>query len=56
MDESVEALLQGTPHQLDQMCDWLREDVPFALVEELEVTPVAPPFPRFDRFERLPTL
>jgi acylphosphatase len=56
MDESVEALLQGTPHQLDQMCDWLREDVPFALVNELEVTPVAPPFPRFDRFERLPTL
>jgi acylphosphatase len=56
MDESVEALLQGTPHQLDRMCDWLREDVPFALVEVLEVTPIAPPFPRFDRFERLPTL
>lgn len=56
MDESVEALLQGTPHQLDQMCDWLRDGAPYALVDGLDVTPVPPPFPRYDRFERLPTL
>jgi acylphosphatase len=56
MDDSVEALLQGSAAQLDAMCAWLREDVPWALVEALDVTEVAAPFPRHDRFERLPTL
>lgn len=56
MDESVEALLQGSPEQLADMCSWLREGMPAALVDELAVTQVPPPFPRFDRFERLPTL
>ena len=56
MDDSVEALLQGSPAQLDSMCAWLRDDVPYALVEDLEVTEVPPPFARHDRFERLPTL
>jgi acylphosphatase len=56
MDESVEALLQGSPRQLARMCDCLREGVPYALVESLEVTSVAPPFARFDRFVRRPTL
>jgi acylphosphatase len=56
MDESVEAMLQGSPQKLADMCDWLREGVPAAMVDELEVTPVPPPFQRFDRFDRLPDL
>src|SRR6185369_14383891 len=32
MDDSVEALLQGTPEQLARMCEWMREDMPAALV------------------------
>ena len=56
MDDSVEALLQGSAAQLDAMCAWLREDVPYALVEDLAVTEVRPPFARHDRFERLPTV
>lgn len=56
MDESVEAMLQGSPEQLADMCDWLRDGMPAALVDELDVTEVQPPFPRFDHFDRLPTL
>ncbi|WP_332776202.1 acylphosphatase [Polaromonas sp.] len=56
MDESVEAMLQGSPEQLADMCDWLRDGMPAALVDELDVTQVQPPFPRFDHFDRLPTL
>jgi len=56
MDGSVEAMLQGSPAQLDAMCEWLRDGNPVALVDELELTELAPPFARFDGFERLPTL
>jgi acylphosphatase len=56
MDDSVEAVLQGGVAQLDDMCGWLREGMPAALIESLEVTGLAPPFPRYDGFERLPTL
>ena len=56
MDGSVEVLLQGSPQQLADMCTWLRDGMTWALVDELEATPVQPPIPRFDRFERLPTL
>jgi acylphosphatase len=56
MDDSVEAMLQGTPRQLSHMCDWMRNDMPAALVEEMDVTQVPPPFPRFDRFEQRPTV
>ena len=56
MDDSVEVMLQGAPERLASMCDWLRDGMPAALVDDLEVTPVPPPFARFDRFERLPTL
>ncbi len=56
MDESVEVMLQGSPEQLADMRDWLRDGMPAALVEDLEVTQVPPPFPRFDAFDRLPTL
>ena len=55
MDESVEALLQGTREQLDEMCEWMRDGMPAALVERLDITPVAPPFVRHSAFERLPT-
>ena len=56
MDDSVEAMLQGTPRQLAQMCEWMREDIPAALVEDMDVVEVPPPFPRFDRFEQRPTV
>ncbi|RQS63636.1 acylphosphatase [Burkholderia sp. Bp8963] len=56
MDGSVEAMLQGSPAQLVDMCDWMRDGMSAALVEKLEMTEVAPPFARFDAFERLPTL
>lgn len=56
MDDSVEAMLQGTPRQLTQMCDWMRDDMPAALVDHMDITDVPPPFPRFDRFEQEPTV
>jgi acylphosphatase len=56
MDGSVEVMLQGAPGQLADMCAWLSEGMPAALVDELEVTEVPPPFARFDEFDRLPTL
>ena len=56
MDGSVEAMLQGSPEQLAEMCAWLSEGMSAALVDALEVTEVQPPFARFDNFERLPTL
>ena len=56
MDGSVEAMLQGSPAQLADLCGWLREGMPAALVDDLEVTRLQAPFPRFDSFDRLPTL
>lgn len=56
MDESVEVMLQGSPEQLADMCSWLRDGMPAALVDKLEVTQLPPPFPCFDIFDRLPTL
>ena len=56
MDESVEAMLQGSPAQLAVMCNWLRDGMSAALVEGLRITEMPPPFPRFDAFVRLPTL
>jgi acylphosphatase len=56
MDDSVEAMLQGTPRQLAQMCEWMRDGVPAALVEDMEVTEVPPPFPRSERFKQRPTV
>lgn len=55
MDDSVEAMLQGTPEQLERMCDWMNSDMPAALVEAMEVTEIPPPYPRFDRFDQRPT-
>ena len=60
MDDSVEAMLQGSPEQLARMCSWLRDVMPAARVDELEVTPVplplSLPLRHFDDFVRLPTL
>ncbi|XUW91454.1 acylphosphatase [Burkholderia sp. M6-3] len=56
MDGSVEAMLQGSPEQLADMCAWLCEGMSAALVDELEATEVQPPFASFDDFEHLPTL
>ncbi|HEX6362729.1 MAG TPA: acylphosphatase [Albitalea sp.] len=56
MDDSVEAMLQGTPAQLARMCDWMRNEMPAALVEEMDISDVPPPFPRFDAFEQRPTV
>jgi acylphosphatase len=56
MDDSVEAMLQGTPRQLTQMCDWMRDDMPAALVEQMDITEVPPPFPSFDRFDQQATV
>jgi acylphosphatase len=55
MDDSVEALLQGPVAQVARMCDWMRDEMPAALVEKMDVSEVPPPFPRFDRFEQRPT-
>jgi acylphosphatase len=56
MDGSVEVILQGSAEQLADMCAWLSEGMPAALVDELDVVELQPPFARFDQFERLPTL
>jgi acylphosphatase len=55
-DDSVEALLQGTLAQVIRMCEWMRDDMPAALVEEIEVLEVPLPLPAFDRFEQQPTV
>ena len=55
MDDSVEAMLQGTPEQVERMCDWMNNDMPAALVEAMEVTDMPPPYPRFAHFEQRPT-
>jgi acylphosphatase len=56
MDGAVEAMVQGSPEQLADMCARLSEGMSAALVDGLEVTEVSPPFARFEHFERLPTL
>ena len=56
MDGSVEAMVQGSPKQLADVCAWLSEGMSAALVDGREVTEVAPPLARFEHFERLPTL
>jgi acylphosphatase len=55
-DGSVEALLQGSPQQLAQMCDWLRHGVPGARVDALEQSEVQPPPALSNGFDILPTV
>jgi acylphosphatase len=56
LDESVEVMLQGSPQQLADMCSWLRDGIPDAVVDALEITQAQRASPRFDHFDRLPTL
>jgi acylphosphatase len=42
MDGSVEVWVQGSPKQLVDMCSWLREGMPAALVDEFELTELPP--------------
>ena len=55
MDGSVEAILQGTPEDVDALCLWLRDGDTPGLVDRVDIEPIEPPFPRCDRFERMPT-
>ena len=50
-DGSVEALVQGTPDQVDLMLEWLRQGPPGARVEEI-VSKVEFIDRRYDRFEQ----
>ena len=54
-DGSVEALLQGSPRQVAQMCEWLRHGVPGARVDALEQAAVPAPSPPLEGFDVLPT-
>ena len=54
-DGSVEALLQGSPAQVAQMCEWLRYGVPGARVDALEQSEVQPPPARMEGFGILST-
>lgn len=54
-DGSVEALLQGTPQQLAQMCNWLRHGVPGARVDAIDQSEVQPPPALAGGFDILPT-
>ena len=56
VDGSVDVMLQGSPEQLADMCNWLRDGISTAVDDKLEVTQVPPPSPGFERFDRLPTL
>ena len=55
-DGSVEVMVQGSPEQLAEMCAWLRNGVPSAVVDTLEVNALRSPVDRLDQFERLPTM
>jgi acylphosphatase len=55
IDDSVEAMLQGTPQRVARMCERMRDGVPAARVDDMQVTELPPPFQRFDRFEKRPT-
>lgn len=55
LDGSVEALLQGSPDQVQRMCDRMRLCNPAARVEALEASDIPAPEPSFDGFEQRPT-
>lgn len=54
-DGSVEALLQGSPAQVAQLCEWLRHGVPGARVDAMEQTSAPAPSPPLRSFDILPT-
>jgi acylphosphatase len=55
-DDSVEALLQGPLRQVVGMCEWMRDAVPSARVDAIEVTEVQAPVATFDGFEQRPSV
>ncbi|MDM0104228.1 acylphosphatase [Variovorax sp. J22R24] len=55
-DGSVEVMVQGSPEQLAEMCAWLRNGVPSAVVDSLEVNSLRSPVERVGQFDRLPTV
>mgnify|MGYP003584113062 FL=1 len=55
-DGTVEAMLQGTPQQLDRMCQGVRHEVPGARVARLDVRQVTQTWERLPGFERLPSV
>ncbi len=50
-DGTVQALLQGTPDQIDQMLEWMRHGPPAARVTDI-ITESLHTGRRFDRFEQ----
>jgi len=55
-DGTVEAVLQGPPAVLDAMCEWLRQHVPGARVDALDVEILPRPCRNLDSFERRPSV
>jgi acylphosphatase len=53
-DATVEALLQGTPDQLEDMLRWMRSGIATARVDDHAVQ-IEPSLERLRGFERLPT-
>ncbi|MBU4612626.1 acylphosphatase [Achromobacter sp. GG226] len=51
LDGTVQALLQGTPDQVDHMLEWMRHGPPMARVTDL-ITESQDTTRRFDRFEQ----
>ena len=49
-DGSVEVMVQGSPRQITDFCDWLRDGVPAARVDDVQVTMAESPVSRFDDF------
>src|SRR5438093_10541358 len=54
-DGSVEAVLRGSPRQVEAMCDWMRHRVPGALVVDMAVTELPPGSEGTAGFELRPT-
>lgn len=55
LDGSVEALLHGPPDRLEALLQWLRQGVPAARVDTIEVAGLDTPDPPPSGFERRPT-
>ena len=55
LDGTVEALVQGTPQQLRDFCDWLRHGVPAARVDAVDASPQSPQPAPYDGFGLMPT-
>lgn len=52
-DGIVEAVLQGTPDQIDQMLSWMRYGPPGARVENVDAERLYDESRRFDSFQQL---